>query len=63
MDKDALIQHALNSLRGCLQGDQEMTSANITIAVVGKDEGFTILEGEKLQPHVRLKMKRVGMMI
>ena len=65
---DELIQHALNSLRGCLQGDQvmfaeigwqlnlidtqEMTASNISIAVVSKSKEFTIIEGSKLQPYV-----------
>lgn len=52
--KDELIQHALQALRGCLQGDQELTSANASIAIVGKDHDLLILEDEKLQPYVRV---------
>lgn len=53
MGKDELIQHALQGIRGCLQGDQELTSASITIAVVGIDQPFKIIEGDELQPYVR----------
>lgn len=53
MGKDELIQHALQGIRGCLQGDQELTSASITIAVVGVDQPFKIIEGDELQPYVR----------
>lgn len=52
LSMDELIQHALNSLRGCLQGDQEMTASNISIAVVSKNKDFTIIEGSKLQPYL-----------
>lgn len=51
--KDELIQHALQGIRGCLQGDQELTAASITIAIVGVDQPFKIIEGDELQPYVR----------
>ena len=53
VDKDEIIHHALQGLRGCLQGDQELTASNVTIAVVGIDQPFTIIEGAELQPYVR----------
>ena len=52
LDKDALIRHALQALRGCLQGDQELTAKNASISVVGENDEFTILEGDALQPYV-----------
>lgn len=51
--KDELIHHALQGVRGCLQGDQELTASNVTIAVVGVDQPFQIIEGAELQPYVR----------
>lgn len=56
--KDELIQHALQGIRGCLQGDQELTAASITVAVVGVDQPFKIIEGDELQPYVRLVLSR-----
>lgn len=53
VSKDELIQHALQGIRGCLQGDQELTAASITVAVVGVDQPFKIIEGDELQPYVR----------
>ncbi|RLN98126.1 hypothetical protein BBJ28_00016004 [Nothophytophthora sp. Chile5] len=52
LGKDELIQHALQGMRGCLQGDQELTATNITIAVVGVDQPFKIIEGAELQPYI-----------
>ncbi|DBA01803.1 TPA: hypothetical protein N0F65_002919 [Lagenidium giganteum] len=52
LGKDELIHHALQAIRGCLQGDQELTSANITVAVVGVDQPFTLIEGDELQPYI-----------
>jgi hypothetical protein len=57
--KDELIHHALQGVRGCLQGDQELTASNVTIAVVGVDQPFKIIEGAELQPYVR-KYSRAG---
>jgi hypothetical protein len=51
--KDELIQHALQAIRGCLQGDQELTASTITVAIVGVNQPFTIIEGAELQPYVR----------
>ena len=53
VDKDEIIHHALQGVRGCLQGDQELTASNVTIAVVGIDQPFQIIEGAELQPYVR----------
>jgi 20S proteasome subunit alpha 6 len=47
-----LIQHALQAIRGCLQGDQELSADNISVAIVGVDQPFKIIEGKDLQPYV-----------
>lgn len=60
MGKDELIQHALQGIRGCLQGDQELTAESITIAIVGVDQPFKIIEGDELQPYVRRRLPVLG---
>lgn len=50
-DADNLIKHALLALRESV-GDGELTARNTTIAIVGEDQAFTILEGADLQPHL-----------
>jgi 20S proteasome subunit alpha 6 len=50
--RDELIVHALQALQGCVSGDDELTADNGSIAVVGKDEKFTLIEGEDLQPFL-----------
>ncbi|OQR93728.1 proteasome subunit alpha [Thraustotheca clavata] len=51
-DKEELIKHALEGIRGCLEGDQELSIANIAVAVVGLNEAFHVIEGTKLQPYI-----------
>lgn len=51
-DKDGLILHALQALVGCVSGDDEITTANASIAVVGKGTPMTILEGEDLASYI-----------
>lgn len=48
---DELIRHGLRAIQVCLQ-DSELSSANSSIAIVGKDLPFTILEDEALEPYV-----------
>ena len=44
MSRDDLIMHALRAVSGCVSGDLELTKENGSIAIVGKDEKFTLLE-------------------
>ena len=56
--KDELIVHALQALVGCVSGDDELTVDNGSIAIVGKDQHFTLIEGEALKPYLdRLEVK------
>lgn len=58
MSKDDLIMHALRALAGCVTGDDELTKENASIAIVGKDEEFTLLEEDDLQPYLdRLELE------
>ena len=44
---------------GCISGDDELTKENGSIAVVGKDQKFMLLEGDALQPYLdRLEVTR-----
>ncbi|KAL3904127.1 MAG: hypothetical protein SGILL_010189, partial [Bacillariaceae sp.] len=55
---DELIVHALQALVGCVSGDDELTKENGSICIVGKDQKFTMLEGDALQPYLdRLEVK------
>lgn len=56
--KDELIMHALRALSGCVSGDGELTRENGSIAYVGKDDKFTLIEGNELQPYLdRLELE------
>lgn len=48
---DELIRHGLRAIQACLQ-DGELSSSNSSIAIVGKDMSFTILEDAALDPYV-----------
>ena len=50
--RDELIVHALQALQGCCSGDDELTKDNGSIVVVGKDEKFTLIEGDELQNYL-----------
>lgn len=57
-DRDELIMHALKALVGCVSGDGELTAENGSVAVVGKNEKFTLIEGQELQPYLdRLELE------
>ena len=56
--QDQLIIHALQALVGCVSGDDELTADNASIALVGKDQKYTLLEGEALKPFLdQLELK------
>lgn len=40
--KEELVEHGLRALRDSLAQDKELTSANTSIAIVGKDDNFTL---------------------
>ncbi|ETV91082.1 hypothetical protein H310_14245 [Aphanomyces invadans] len=52
LGKDDLIKHALQAIRGCLEGNQELSATNISVSVVGVNQSFTIIEGAALQPYI-----------
>lgn len=57
--KDELIVHALQALVGCVSGDDELTKDNASIAIVGKNQNYILIEGEELQQYLdRLEIKR-----
>jgi 20S proteasome subunit alpha 6 len=56
--KEDLIVHALQALVGCVSGDDELTKENGSVAIVGKDQRYILLEGDELQPYLdRLEVK------
>lgn len=50
--RDELIMHTLTALQGCVSGDDELTADNGSICVVGKDDKFSLIEGEALAPYL-----------
>lgn len=49
---DDLIKHALRALASTLAGDTELDTRSASIAVVGKDKVFEIIEGSALQVYL-----------
>jgi 20S proteasome subunit alpha 6 len=47
---EALIIHGLNALRDTLAQDKELTLKNTSVAIVGKDTPFKIIEEEDIIP-------------
>jgi len=56
--RDELIMHALRALVGCVSGDGELTKENGSVAVVGRDHKYELIEGEELKPYLdRLELE------
>lgn len=51
---EEIIAHGLRSLRECLPNEQELTTKNCTIAVVGKDKKLTLLDNDDVAPFLSL---------
>lgn len=59
---DELVRHALFALRETLasgapgaadkEGDTKLTAQNVSIAIVGENTPYTLLEGAAIQPHL-----------
>lgn len=52
--KEQLIEYALTALRDTLAQDKELNSANTTVAVVGKDQDFTVYDDEDVEQWLSL---------
>jgi len=51
---DDLVRHGLRGLRDCLPNDVDLSSKNVSIAIVGKDRNFTIYEDEACEPFLAM---------
>lgn len=51
---DSLIKHGLYALRETIQNDKELNNLNTSVGIVGKDQVFTVIEGDKLQRYLDL---------
>lgn len=58
-DLEQLVVHGLNALRDTLAQDKELTSLNTSVAIVGKDQPFELLEDEKISPWLE-KLESTG---
>ena len=47
-----LIKHALKALSASMSADTELDSKSASIAIVGKDTPFEIIEGQPLQRYL-----------
>nr|XP_037273497.1 proteasome subunit alpha type-1-like [Rhipicephalus microplus] len=46
-----LVQHGLRALRSCLPAGDKLTTANVSIAIVGQSHDFTIYEDNSVAPY------------
>jgi len=51
---DELVRHGLHALRDTLQQDKEIDTQNCTVGVVGEDQKFETIEGDRLQRYLDL---------
>lgn len=58
---DDLVMHALRALKGSVLKEDKLTKDNGSIAVVGKNQSYTLIEGDDLQPYLdRLELEGGG---
>jgi 20S proteasome subunit alpha 6 len=57
---DDLVKHGLKALSVGLAGDTELDTKSASIAIVGKDSTFKILEGDSLQGYLDAIEQEVG---
>ncbi|CAG8511967.1 7488_t:CDS:2 [Paraglomus occultum] len=51
---DELVRHGLHALRDTLQQDKEIDTQNCSVGVVGEDQKFETIEGDRLQRYLDL---------
>eukprot|EP00607_Mallomonas_marina_P000194 CAMPEP_0182427408 /NCGR_PEP_ID=MMETSP1167-20130531/17150_1 /TAXON_ID=2988 /ORGANISM="Mallomonas Sp, Strain CCMP3275" /LENGTH=250 /DNA_ID=CAMNT_0024609619 /DNA_START=101 /DNA_END=852 /DNA_ORIENTATION=- len=49
---EELVKHALKALGASLSGEMELESKSVSLAIVGVDREFEIIEGERLQKYL-----------
>lgn len=49
---DDLIKHGLKALAASLAGDTELDAKSVSLAIVGENQPFKIIEGNALQPYL-----------
>ncbi|KAL3244139.1 hypothetical protein MRX96_047293 [Rhipicephalus microplus] len=47
-----LVKHGLRALRSCLPAGDKLTTANVSIAIVGRSHDFTIYEDNSVAPYL-----------
>ena len=50
---DQMVQHGLRALNGCTEAEKELTAESVTVAFVGKDAKFTVVDGVKVAPYLQ----------
>merc|ERR1712211_70320 len=51
---EALVAHGLRALRDTLPNEVDLSNKNVSIAVVGKDQPFTVYEDAAVDPYLEL---------
>lgn len=53
-----LVKHGLRALRETLPAEQDLTTKNVSIGIVGKDLEFTIYDDDDVSPSYRRSEER-----
>lgn len=51
-DLEELVKHGLRALRDCLPNEVELSTKNVSIAIVGKGQDFTIYDDDHVAPYL-----------
>jgi len=59
-DLDTLVKHGLCALRDTLQQDKELNIDNTSVGIVGRDQNFEAVDGDRLQRFLGLLGEETG---
>ncbi|EEC14506.1 proteasome subunit alpha type, putative [Ixodes scapularis] len=48
---EELVKHGLRALRDCLPNEVELSTKNVSIAIVGKGQDFIIYDDDDVAPY------------
>lgn len=48
LSREQLIDHAVSAVKSSAQAEQELNGKSVSVAIVGRDEGFTFLSAQEV---------------
>lgn len=49
---EQLITHGIKALAGCVPTDKQLDASNLSVAIIGPEQQFTLIEDAAVQPYL-----------